>query len=47
MNLSPSMMAYLLNRDFHGTVKKWREDPEGLERAIRDVLNRATVYAKG
>jgi hypothetical protein len=47
MNLYPSRMVYLLNRDFHGTVNKWREDPEGLERAIREVLNRATVYAKG
>lgn len=39
-------MAYLLNRDFRGTVKKWIENPEGLELEIREILSRATVYAK-
>ena len=45
MSLYRSRMVYLLNRDFYGTVKQWRENPAQLDRDIRNVIDRATEYA--
>jgi hypothetical protein len=46
MSLYPVRMTYLLNRDFHGTVKQWRENPDQLDQEIRDALMRASQYAE-
>jgi hypothetical protein len=39
-------LKYLLVRSFDYTVKRWREDPEGLRAEIMAHLDRATEYRK-
>lgn len=45
MSMFPVRVAYLLNRDFHGTVKQWKENPEQLNQEVREILERASLYA--
>ncbi len=46
MSQYPTRMRYLLMEDFHGTVKKWRENPEQLDKEINNHLQRTSDYAE-